>query len=162
MTKRTKKKVLYKNKEYIIEAKGDVLVVNGKEFHTKLEDKSRSFFKVTVDDKKFNIEIRGNEMYLDGEKVENFSVVPYFPQLKKQKQLMNSQKEIVKAPIPGKIVQILIKEGDSVTKDQEIFILEAMKMRNRILSSINGVVKKIHVKENDAVNQDQKLAIIEN
>jgi len=77
--------------------------------------------------------------------------------------MINSQKEVVKAPIPGTITQILVKEGDTVKKDQELFILEAMKMRNRILTTIDkGVVKKIYVSENETVSQDQKLAIIEN
>ncbi|MHA1115378.1 MAG: biotin/lipoyl-containing protein [Candidatus Heimdallarchaeaceae archaeon] len=159
-----KKKIIYNNKEYIIEAKGkDEIVVNNKTFKVNLKEKNKNFFNIEIQGKKFIIEVREGEFYLDGEKIEKLSVSPYFPQLKKQKQMINSQKEVVKAPIPGTITQILVKEGDTVEKDQELFILEAMKMRNRILANIDkGIVKKIFVSENETVAQDQKLALIEN
>ncbi|UJG44033.1 MAG: biotin/lipoyl-binding protein [Candidatus Heimdallarchaeum endolithica] len=159
-----KKKIIYNNREYIIEAKGkDEIVVNNKTFKVNLREKNKNFFNIEIQGKKFIIEVRDGEFYLDGEKIEKLSVSPYFPQLKKQKQMINSQKEVVKAPIPGTITQILVKEGDTVEKDQELFILEAMKMRNRILVNIDkGVVKKIFVSENETVVQDQKLATIEN
>ena len=159
-----KKKIIYNNKEYIIEAKGkDEIVVNNKTFKVNLKEKNKNFFNIEIQGKKFIIEVRDGEFYLDGEKIDKFSVSPYFPQLKKQKQMINSQKEVVKAPIPGTITQILVKKGDTVEKNQELFILEAMKMRNRILVNIDkGVVKKIFVSENETVAQDQKLALIEN
>ncbi|UJG41232.1 MAG: biotin/lipoyl-binding protein [Candidatus Heimdallarchaeum aukensis] len=139
-----KKKIIYNNEEYIIEAKGeDEIVVNNKTFKVNLKEKNKNFFNIEIQGKKFIIEVREGEFYLDGEKIEKLSISPYFPQLKKQKQMINSQKEVVKAPIPGTITQILVKEGDTVKKDQELFILEAMKMRNRILTTIDkGVVKK--------------------
>ncbi|MCK4845861.1 MAG: acetyl-CoA carboxylase biotin carboxyl carrier protein subunit [Candidatus Heimdallarchaeota archaeon] len=67
----------------------------------------------------------------------------------------------VEAPIPGKIVQILVKKGDKIAKDQELIILEAMKMRNRILAKQSGEISEIKVKEGDMVKQDQILVIIE-
>ena len=67
----------------------------------------------------------------------------------------------ISAPIPGKVTKIFVDVGAEVFKDQELLILEAMKMRNRIFSPHDGVVKSIFVKENENVEQDQKLLIIQ-
>ena len=53
--------------------------------------------------------------------------------------------------MPGKVVKIMAKVGDQVTKGQTLLILEAMKMENEIKCGIDGVVKAIHVKEGDTL-----------
>ncbi len=157
------KKVVYKNNEYIIETEGDnTLIINGKKFHTKVKNKSEEIFSVTIDKKQFTIEVRGSDIYLDGKKIEHYSVSPYFPTLKKQKRLLNAGKQLIKAPIAGLVSQILVKEGEYVTKDKELLILEAMKMRNRIMAEIDGKITKIYVNEGETVKQDQPLLSIEN
>ncbi len=69
--------------------------------------------------------------------------------------------EEILAPMPGNIWQILVKPGQEVKEDDELLVLEAMKMENPIFSPIDGVVKEISVKEKDAVDVDQLLMIIE-
>ncbi|MDO9529538.1 MAG: acetyl-CoA carboxylase biotin carboxyl carrier protein subunit [Syntrophales bacterium] len=69
--------------------------------------------------------------------------------------------EEILAPMPGNIWQILVKPGQEVKEDDELLVLEAMKMENPIFSPIDGVVKEINVKEKDAVDVDQLLMIIE-
>lgn len=63
--------------------------------------------------------------------------------------------------MPGKVVKIFVREGDSVTKGQTLLILEAMKMENEIKSSLDGVVKAIHAKEGLAVEHGFMLLEIE-
>lgn len=53
--------------------------------------------------------------------------------------------------IPGNIQRIMVKEGDEVSPGTPMLILEAMKMRNEILSPLQGVIKKIYVSEGDMV-----------
>jgi biotin carboxyl carrier protein len=67
----------------------------------------------------------------------------------------------IKAPMPGKIINILVKEGDEVLEYQEVVILEAMKMENAIPSSESGIVKEINVKVDDTVATDQVLMVLE-
>jgi len=55
--------------------------------------------------------------------------------------------------MPGKVVKILVKEGEKVSPGDTLVVLEAMKMENEIKSAINGVVKKIYVKEEQALDQ---------
>ena len=49
--------------------------------------------------------------------------------------------------MPGKVVKILCKEGESVKAGETLLILEAMKMENEIKAGVDGVVKKLHIKE---------------
>ena len=67
----------------------------------------------------------------------------------------------VLAPMPGKIVDVLVKVGDRVSEDDELLILEAMKMDNPIYAPADGVVKEIRVSKDDAVDSDQLLMILE-
>lgn len=61
------------------------------------------------------------------------------------------------APLPGVIVAIAAKPGDTVTKGQELCTLEAMKMKNAIRSSRDGVIASIEVAVGDRVSHGQVL-----
>lgn len=63
----------------------------------------------------------------------------------------------VKAPMPGKVIQILVKEGDSIEKGNGILILEAMKMENVLKAESDCVIKKILVKTGESVEKNQIL-----
>jgi biotin carboxyl carrier protein len=63
--------------------------------------------------------------------------------------------------MPGKVVKILVQEGQEVSKGETLLILEAMKMENEIKASSDGVVKAIHVKANDAIESGHLMMEIE-
>ncbi|HWE49048.1 MAG TPA: biotin/lipoyl-containing protein [Bryobacteraceae bacterium] len=65
------------------------------------------------------------------------------------------------APMPGKIVRILVKAGDDVVAGQGIVVVEAMKMQNEMKAPKDGRVTAIQVKENDSVTAGAVLAIVE-
>lgn len=67
----------------------------------------------------------------------------------------------VAAPLPGVIMNILIKEGDNVSKSDPLLIYEAMKMENKLVAEKTGVVKRILVKPGDSVLQDDVLLEME-
>lgn len=66
----------------------------------------------------------------------------------------------VKAPMPGKILQVLVKVGDTVKEDDEIAMLEAMKMENPIYAPADGTVTDVRVKANDSVETEQVLMVL--
>jgi len=66
----------------------------------------------------------------------------------------------VPAAVNGAVWKILVKEGDRVEKDQQIMILEAMKMEIDITAPVSGVITKILVENTQAVDEGQTLAII--
>lgn len=63
----------------------------------------------------------------------------------------------ISAPIPGVIIDILVKAGDKVQYGQELCILEAMKMKNSIRASRDGVISEILVSTGDQVSHGQVL-----
>ncbi len=67
----------------------------------------------------------------------------------------------VKAPMPGKIVRIMVNEKDEVKAGQGIIVMEAMKMQNEMKSPKDGRVQKILTAEGSVVNPGDTLAIIE-
>jgi len=70
------------------------------------------------------------------------------------------EKEFIKAPMPGKIIDVLVREGSTVLLGEPLVILEAMKMQNEILSPVNGVIVKVSAKANTNVMKDDLLVEI--
>ncbi len=67
----------------------------------------------------------------------------------------------IKTSMPGKVVRVLISEGDEVLRDDGILVVEAMKMQNEMKSPKDGTVTKIRFSEGETVNAGDILAIIE-
>ena len=70
------------------------------------------------------------------------------------------EQESIKAPMPGKIIDVLVREGSAVLRGEPILILEAMKMQNEIISPVNGKVVKVLAKANTNVMKDDMLVEI--
>jgi len=70
------------------------------------------------------------------------------------------EKEIIKAPMPGKIIDVLVREGSTVIRGEPLVILEAMKMQNEIVSPVNGTVVKVSARPNTNVMKDDLLVEI--
>ena len=66
----------------------------------------------------------------------------------------------VVAPMPGLIMKVLVKVGDTVTAGQKVMTMEAMKMENDINTGTAGTVKAVLVKEGDNVKEHQPLVTI--
>lgn len=64
------------------------------------------------------------------------------------------------APVNGNVWKILVKEGDRVEKDQQIMILEAMKMEIDVVAPVSGTISKILTEPSKAVEEGQTLAVI--
>jgi len=67
----------------------------------------------------------------------------------------------VNSSMPGTIVDVLVKEGDTVSAGDAVCVIEAMKMENEVPAPISGTVKAIHIAKGDSVNPDESLMEIE-
>lgn len=66
----------------------------------------------------------------------------------------------VRAPMPGKVVKVLVKPGEAVKAQQGVVIIEAMKMENELKVARDGTVAEVSVKEGQAVEAGQTLVTI--
>ena len=78
----------------------------------------------------------------------------------RQKYIPKDPKKIT-AFIPGTILDIKVADGDSVAKGTVLLILEAMKMKNKLLAPFDGIVKCIHIEKGDKVSKNQVLVELE-
>jgi pyruvate carboxylase subunit B len=71
---------------------------------------------------------------------------------------MTGDMELLKAPLPGVVVRIFKKEGDTVKVGDVLMILEAMKMESELAAPHDGIVERILVNERDVVSEGQDLS----
>lgn len=128
-TSNTKFHILYKNKPYKAE-------IQNAYFLSKL-------YEVKVNNNTYNVNIL-NELDL---------------LIKEMGFAVGAAKHInsIKAPMPGLILEINVNEGQEVREDDNLLILEAMKMENILTSPRDGVIKSISVNKNDTVEKNQLL-----
>lgn len=69
--------------------------------------------------------------------------------------------EEIRAPLAGKVISIPVNEGDTVEEDDEVMVLEAMKMETSVYAPADGTVREIRVKTGESVEEDDVLMILE-
>jgi biotin carboxyl carrier protein len=140
--------------------------VDGHEFVVDGKKTGRTNFSLIVDNRSFEIEVDNREdeyrVLVDGRN--------YHIQLIDERRVriggeaagaQAQGRQKVSVPMPGKVIAILVAEGDAVEKGQGLVIVEAMKMENEVHSPIAGEVKEIKVKTGDTVEGGAVLVIVE-
>jgi len=69
--------------------------------------------------------------------------------------------QVIVAPMPGKVVRVLVKAGDAVAEGQGLLVVEAMKMENELRAAKAGKVVEVAVREGTAVEGGAKLCLVE-
>ena len=69
--------------------------------------------------------------------------------------------DVIRAPMPGRIVSVNVSTGDSVSRGQAVVVLESMKMENTIAAPRDGIVSQVHVSADDSVQHGQSLVELE-
>lgn len=125
-------------------------------------------YVVTINNKKYEVEVEKGQAAIVGTKeVSSHTVVPHvLPTIAPAPQAapvaVNPGKgEVVKAPMPGTILEIKVNAGSRVKKGDLLFILEAMKMENEIMASTDGIVAQIQAVKGSTVNTGDLLAVIQ-
>lgn len=68
--------------------------------------------------------------------------------------------EMVKSPLAGNVWSVLVEVGAKVEEDDELVVIEALKMENPVCATCAGTVKEIRVKKGDKVEEDAVLVVI--
>ena len=72
-----------------------------------------------------------------------------------------SSEKTISSPMPGKVVKVLVNEGDVIRKGENTVIIAAMKMESEYKAPMDGIVKKVNVKDGDTIEGNQILIEIE-
>jgi biotin carboxyl carrier protein len=121
------------------------LILDNRSFEVEVDSKDDEY-RVLVDGRNYHVRLTDERRMLAGG---GQPVV----------QLQGRQR--VSVPMPGKVIAVLVAEGDKVEKGQGLVIVEAMKMENEVHSPIAGEVQGIHVKPGDTVDAGAVLVVVE-
>lgn len=156
------------NKYRIKDLFSEDLKINHKKQDIQIFDDENGFTYILYKNKKYHAEIveksQNKYIVLINGVTYNFTIET--PISYKRKKYLDKQKaknkfESLQAPMPGKIVDVLVEPGAEVKTGEAVLILEAMKMQNEITATCDGKVVKVHIKPNDTVNKDDILIEIE-
>ncbi len=139
-----------------------------KELNFEIETTLDGFTVMTVNGVTYPVEIISQhqneyELLVNGVSYLFSIESPFSLQRKKLLSTLSSESSTIrlKAPMPGKILDVLVKTGDAVKVGDTLLILEAMKMQNAILASTKGIIKKVLVKKGDTTSKSDLLIELE-
>jgi len=142
------------------------VAVDGSEFLVDGKKTGRTNYSLIVDNRSFEVEVDITEdeyrVLVDGRSYHVHLVDERRMRLgglQSGIQLQGRQK--VSVPMPGKVIAVLVSEGDKVERGQGLVIVEAMKMENEVRCPINGEVKEVRVKAGDSLEAGATLMVVE-
>jgi len=134
-------------------------IIRGNEYEVEIKSLEDNIAKIDVNGTQYNVELQKKAQTSKTPVLVRKPVV-HSPDSAKIKQQQSSLHKVI-APLPGNIVKIFVKEGDTIGEGDNLLIYEAMKMENTLKAEKPGVVKSLKVKEGDAVLQDAVLIEVE-
>jgi glutaconyl-CoA/methylmalonyl-CoA decarboxylase subunit gamma len=141
-------------------------IINGKKYKTSVKSSSPGLRTVEVNGQVYEVVIEGEKEEMEA----RMSAIEKAAQESKvfvpvtgggSKTMASGSANDVLSPIPGLIMEIMVKEGDKVSTGDLVIKMEAMKMENEIKSTRDGTVKKIHINKGDSVLEGQPLITVE-
>ncbi|WP_299577674.1 acetyl-CoA carboxylase biotin carboxyl carrier protein subunit [uncultured Sunxiuqinia sp.] len=155
----------------------------------KILNQNENLIEIMVDDKVYNVDLMHNDegtfSIIENNRSHNISLVPSqkpksytahtlyntydleiidaearYIRNRGAGTLSQSEKQI-SAPMPGKIVKVLVKEGEAVSQGQTAVIISAMKMESEYKVAVDGMVKAVNVADGDTVESNQVLIEID-
>lgn len=140
--------------------------VDGNEFVVDGKKTGRTSYSLIVDNRSFEIEVDHNgdeyRILVDGRNYHIHLVDERRMRVGGAQAGLELQgRQSITVPMPGKVVAVLVSEGDPVEKGQGLVIVEAMKMENEVRSPIAGAVKEVKVKAGDTVEGGAVLLVVE-
>ena len=138
--------------------KGFNFTIGGQKYETTVKEIEPNVAEVVVNGTSFIVEFQKNE----SKKVKAARVAaPTAAPTAAPVAAKPAGAATVKSPLPGSIVKVMVKPGDSVKKGDTLLTMESMKMENVVASEYTGTVKNVLVQAGQNVMQDDKLVEIE-
>lgn len=137
---------------------GKVYKINGNEYEVSVNSLVGKHAEVKVNGVIYKVEISDNPSTADKPLDTCVNVSPCLP--KSQGVNPKGDKKIIKAPLPGVILDIRVRIGELVKVGQTIAVLEAMKMENDIQSEYEGVILSVDVNPGDSILEGSSIVTI--
>ena len=127
--------------------------IDGKKFEVEVNLLNSNDAQVKVNDKNFDIKISNN--LSEPKKSEPKKLEPKIPD-----QSVQGNPGDLLALMPGKILKVLVSEGQKIKMGEPVIIMESMKMEQTIVSSADGVINSINVKEGETIEVGSVMIVI--
>jgi biotin carboxyl carrier protein len=141
-----------------------VVDVDGVEHLVDARKLEADFYSILVADRSYevSVEASGNEYRVrHGAAVVVVSLADPSRGAREELRGARDGPEVVTSVMPGKVVRILVAEGESVRPEQGLLVVEAMKMENEIAAPRGGKIRSIEVREGQPVESGARLVVIE-
>lgn len=139
-------------------ADGPRFVVDGAAYDPQVKALGKGHYKVTLDGRAYEFQIR-NGIVTEGPHALDLEVRRARPELVRKNAAGRKADGRIKPPMPGKVVEVKVKEGQEVAEGDVLCVLEAMKMQNDLKSPMAGKVVRVHVA--DGANVEASTVLIE-
>ncbi len=143
-----------------------VVEVENKKYEVEVKEESRGLYKVLINGKEYLVRVRESEVSTVVQSVEAIppsspsSIVAEVPTTSLPTSSAVGVGNVITSEVPGKVLKVLVKEGDQVKVGDTVVTIESMKMELEIKSHKDGIVDKVLVKPGDSVNVGDKLVIL--
>ena len=114
-------------------------------------------YTVKVNGKAYAVKFEGNKAVVNGK---TYDVDVKEGIQEKSSTAQAGEGTEITSPMPGTVLKVLVSEGDSVEKNQPLFVIEAMKMETEIKSPVAGTVTAVNVSNGDKVESSQPMAYV--
>jgi glutaconyl-CoA/methylmalonyl-CoA decarboxylase subunit gamma len=137
-------------------------IINGNNYEVEIQGFEENVAQVEVNGTSYNVEVQKEfKVKKTPTLVRAESPQPSRKESKIPRVVSRTTNLAIKAPLPGTIISVLVKEGEKVTMGQKLLTMEAMKMENNVLSEKDGIVRSVKVKPGETVAQNDVLIEIE-
>jgi Acetyl/propionyl-CoA carboxylase, alpha subunit len=140
--------------------------VNGEVYEVDYNVGGDTIHSIIMNNKSHGVQISedGDSMYEVRNRGDRFSV-RVIDELKKMRLSRTKSavigRQVITAPMPGVILKVYVKPGDTVAVGDPLCVFVAMKMENEIRSPIDGTVKEVYVEESGKVSVGDKMMVVE-
>lgn len=148
-----------------------IIEINNRKYDVEIVEEQKNSLKVRIGSKEYVVHvledgIGGSRKSEEGNNYvkanENMSAVQWATASEPHPHKESALREnAIYSEVPGRIVKVLVSEGDVVSKGDTIAIVESMKMEVEIKSPRSGTVKKVFAKNGSYVNVDQPILLLE-
>ncbi len=154
----------------ILENEGShyVFKIDDKTFEIDLVEVSKGIYSLLHDGKSYNVEAiptKGITKYTVNTFFQSFDLEIIDAQTKylrsRNTGATADSGNMIRVPMPGKVMEVFVNDGDTVTAGQTLVIVSAMKMESEYKSGRDGLVKKVMVKPGETVDSDQIMIVLE-